>query len=60
MPKPIQLDFSGKYNEQHAKRQTGHIYDVKQLRRHSSFSDVDWKKLVYFYEAAFGSAIKGL
>ncbi|MEG5264566.1 lipopolysaccharide kinase InaA family protein [Pseudomonas sp. JDS28PS106] len=35
-------------------------HDMKQLRRHSSFIDADWKKLVYFYEAAFGSAIKGL
>ncbi|MDQ3203601.1 MAG: InaA protein [Pseudomonadota bacterium] len=35
-------------------------HDMKQLRRHSSFSTADWKKLVYFYEAAFGSAIKGL
>lgn len=35
-------------------------HDLKQLRRHSSFSDCDWKKLVYFYETAFGSAIKGL
>ncbi|MFJ4196649.1 lipopolysaccharide kinase InaA family protein [Pseudomonas sp. NPDC089534] len=35
-------------------------HDMKQLRRHSSFSDSDWKKLVYFYETAFGSAIKGL
>lgn len=35
-------------------------HDMKQLRRHSSFSDADWKKLVYFYETAFGSAIKGL
>ncbi|MVV52120.1 InaA protein [Pseudomonas sp. PB120] len=34
--------------------------DMKQLRRHSSFSTADWKKLVYFYETAFGSAIKGL
>jgi hypothetical protein len=33
---------------------------MKQLRRHSSFRDADWKKLVYFYETAFGSAIKGL
>jgi hypothetical protein len=30
------------------------------LHRHSSFSDTDWKKLVYFYKKAFGSAIKGL
>ncbi|MBF6032525.1 InaA protein [Pseudomonas sp. P155] len=35
-------------------------HDMKQLRRHSSFRDADWKKLVYFYETAFGSAIKGL
>jgi hypothetical protein len=35
-------------------------HDMKQLKRHSSFADADWKKLVYFYEAAFGSAIKGL
>ncbi|MDI2591691.1 lipopolysaccharide kinase InaA family protein [Pseudomonas sp. 681] len=35
-------------------------HDLKQLRRHSSFSDTDWKNLVYFYETAFGSAIKGL
>jgi len=35
-------------------------HDMKQLRRHSSFSDTDWKNLVYFYEKAFGSAIKGL
>ena len=35
-------------------------HDLKQLRRHSSFSETDWKKLVYFYETASGSAIKGL
>ena len=35
-------------------------HDMKQLRRHSSFTDADWRKLVYFYEAAFGSSIKGL
>jgi len=35
-------------------------HDLKQLRRHSSFSDSDWAKFVYFYETAFGSAIKGL
>ena len=35
-------------------------HDMEQLRRHSSFSAPDWKKLVYFYETAFGSAIKGL
>jgi hypothetical protein len=35
-------------------------HDMKQLRRHSSFSPTDWEKLVYFYKTAFGSAIKGL
>ncbi|MEE4679488.1 lipopolysaccharide kinase InaA family protein [Pseudomonas alliivorans] len=35
-------------------------HDMKQLRRHSSFSAADWQKLVYFYQAAFGSSIKGL
>lgn len=35
-------------------------HDMKQLRRHSSFSPMDWEKLVYFYKTAFGSAIKGL
>ena len=35
-------------------------HDIKQLRRHSSFNDAYWKKFLYFYEAAFGSAIKGL
>lgn len=35
-------------------------HDMKQLRRHSSFSKADWTKLVYFYENAFGSVVKGL
>jgi len=35
-------------------------HDMKQLRRHSSFSTADWSKLVYLYQTAFGSAIKGL
>lgn len=35
-------------------------HDMKQLRRHSSFNAADWSKLIYFYEAAFGRAIKGL
>lgn len=35
-------------------------HDLKQLRRHSSWSTADWKKLNYFYETVFGSAIKGL
>lgn len=35
-------------------------HDMQQLRRHSSWSAADWARLVYFYETAFGSAIKGL
>lgn len=35
-------------------------HDMKQLRRHSSWSSTDWKKLSYFYTTAFGSTIKGL
>ncbi|SHN11197.1 Lipopolysaccharide kinase (Kdo/WaaP) family protein [Pseudomonas asturiensis] len=35
-------------------------HDMRQLKRHSSFSAADWQKLVYFYQAAFGSSIKGL
>ncbi|MFJ2546765.1 lipopolysaccharide kinase InaA family protein [Pseudomonas sp. NPDC087612] len=34
--------------------------DLKQLRRHSSFTDAEWQKLLYFYQMAFGSAVKGL
>ncbi|MBM3108855.1 InaA protein [Pseudomonas sp. V1] len=34
--------------------------DLKQLRRHSSFNDAEWRKLLYFYKTAFGSAVKGL
>lgn len=36
------------------------LHDLKQLRRHSSFSTTDWQKFVYLYETAFGSAFKGL
>ena len=49
--------------EKSRQRLTAHsaaAHDMKQLRRHSSFSEADWQKLVYFYETAFGSAIKGL
>ncbi|MDP9785093.1 lipopolysaccharide kinase InaA family protein [Pseudomonas fluorescens] len=52
------LDFEKCRQRLTARRAASH--DLKQLRRHSSFSDADWKKLVYFYETAFGSAIKGL
>lgn len=34
--------------------------DLRQLGRHSSISKAHWKTLLYFYETAFGSAVKGL
>jgi hypothetical protein len=34
--------------------------DLRQLRRHSSLNDGEWQKLLYFYQMAFGSAVKGL
>ncbi len=35
-------------------------HDLRQLRRHSSFSAAEWAKLIYVYRAAFGRPIKGL
>ena len=35
-------------------------HDMLQLKRHSSWSAGDWDRLVYCYQQAFGSAIKGL
>lgn len=35
-------------------------HDMLQLQRHSSWSAGDWERLVYLYQQAFGSAIKGL
>lgn len=34
--------------------------DLRQLRRHSSMNDAEWQTLLYFYQMAFGSAVKGL
>ncbi|WP_145188228.1 lipopolysaccharide kinase InaA family protein [Pseudomonas sp. URMO17WK12:I11] len=34
--------------------------DLRQLRRHSSLNDTEWQTLLYFYQMAFGSAVKGL
>lgn len=34
--------------------------DLRQLKRHSSLTEAEWQKLLYFYREAFGSAIKGL
>lgn len=34
--------------------------DLRQLRRHSSLNDAEWQTLLYFYQMAFGSAVKGL
>jgi len=52
------LDFEKCRQRLTAYRAASH--DMLQLRRHSSWSDGDWEKLSYFYETAFGSAIKGL
>lgn len=52
------LDFEKCRRRFSAARAASH--DMTQLRRHSSFSDADWQKLLYFYEAAFGSVVKGL
>jgi len=41
-------------------RQRAAANDLKQLRRHSSFNDAEWQKLLYFYQQAFGSVVKGL
>ncbi|MEK1939740.1 MAG: lipopolysaccharide kinase InaA family protein [Pseudomonas sp.] len=35
-------------------------HDLRQLRRHSSWSDADWQHVIYGHSTAFGSAIKGL
>ncbi|MDE3736815.1 lipopolysaccharide kinase InaA family protein [Pseudomonas resinovorans] len=36
------------------------LRDLWQFKRHSSLDEADWQILIYGYEAAFGSAIKGL
>ncbi|CAD5107834.1 lipopolysaccharide kinase InaA family protein [Zestomonas carbonaria] len=41
-------------------RRRAALHDLRQFRRHSSWNDVDWQQLVYGYQTAFGSAIKGL
>ncbi|MGY4531012.1 tRNA A-37 threonylcarbamoyl transferase component Bud32 [Pseudomonas sp. TE3786] len=35
-------------------------HDLRQLRRHSSWSSADWQHVIYGHSTAFGSAIKGL
>ena len=52
------LDFEKCRQRLTAYRAASH--DMLQLRRHSSWNSTDWEKLSYFYETAFGSAIKGL
>ena len=52
------LDFEKCRQRLTAYRAASH--DMQQLRRHSSWNSTDWEKLSYFYETAFGSAIKGL
>ncbi|MDO7901775.1 lipopolysaccharide kinase InaA family protein [Pseudomonas sp. K1(2024)] len=34
--------------------------DLRQLRRHSSLNSAEFETLLYFYQSAFGSAVKGL
>lgn len=41
-------------------RQRAALNDLGQLRRHSSLNDTEWQTLLYFYQTAFGSAVKGL
>ena len=35
-------------------------HDIEQLKRRSSWSASQWQAFIYGYEAAFGSAFKGL
>ncbi len=35
-------------------------HDLRQLRRHSSWSDTEWATMIYGYQTVFGSTIKGL
>jgi hypothetical protein len=41
-------------------RQQAARHDLRQLRRHSSWSSADWHQVIYGHSTAFGSAIKGL
>lgn len=41
-------------------RQRAARHDMLQLKRHSSWAAGDWERLIYCYQQAFGSAIKGL
>uniref|UniRef100_UPI0023DDD9C6 lipopolysaccharide kinase InaA family protein n=1 Tax=Pseudomonas viridiflava TaxID=33069 RepID=UPI0023DDD9C6 len=41
-------------------RQQAARHDLRQLRRHSSWSSADWAQVIYGHSTAFGSAIKGL
>ncbi len=41
-------------------RQQAARHDLRQLRRHSSWSAADWQHVIYGHCTAFGSAIKGL
>ncbi|MEX6502308.1 lipopolysaccharide kinase InaA family protein [Pseudomonas zhanjiangensis] len=41
-------------------RQRAARHDMLQLKRHSSWAAGDWARLIYCYQQAFGSAIKGL
>lgn len=45
---------------QRLSRQRAARHDLRQLRRHSSWSDAEWQLLIYGYEQVFGGTIKGL
>ncbi|WP_239482143.1 lipopolysaccharide kinase InaA family protein [Zestomonas insulae] len=52
------LDLEKSRRRLSARRAARH--DLRQLRRHSSLDATDWQQLIYGYQTAFGSAIKGL
>jgi hypothetical protein len=52
------LDLEKSHRRFSAKRAAQH--DLKQLKRHSSWSTGQWQSLIYGYETTFGSTFKGL
>ena len=36
------------------------VHDIKQLKRHSSWSTAQWQAFIYGYETTFGSSFKGM
>ncbi|MCO6059963.1 InaA protein [Pseudomonas sp. MOB-449] len=58
LPEVALLDFEKARRRWSSKRAA--LRDLWQFRRHSSLDEAGWQMLIYGYEAAFGSAIKGL